>query len=131
MLVAHALVMPTRIVDRPRPANDIAQNGITWRHGWLASRRPHVHRRFRVYDGPVAQATAMMLAVHAARPNSSVPLARTRTLMVVEITDTPMHRVSRCTSDRGWATRGRGDFGRERAPGLPPLEFRDAQLSVP
>src|SRR4051794_36096743 len=111
MSAAHALVMPTRIVDRPSPANDTAQNGIPCRQGGLASRRPHVHRRFSVYDGPVAHATATMLAIHAARPNSSVPLARTTTLMVVEITDTPMQRVSFCASDRGCATASRGTVG--------------------
>ena len=94
---AHRSAMPTVTVDSARPANDIAQNGMTSRHRSLVPCWLQVHRRLRWYDGMVASAVVAMFAVIAAMPNV-VRVTRLTRLNIVVMTDTDMHRRSRVTS---------------------------------
>jgi hypothetical protein len=97
---AQESAAPTAIVDSAKPANDSAQKGKISRTGSLASRRPHVQRRFRPYDGTVATDVAITFASHAAIPKTAVPVAKIETLITVVNTETLMQRVSFWTSVR-------------------------------
>ena len=111
---AQESVSPTAMVDSTRPANDSIQNGATSRQRSLSSRRPHVQRRFRLYDGTVATAVAITFAIQASIPATSrVMIASVDKLITVVMTDTLMQRVSRCQRLR--STRS------SPSPAAPPL----------
>jgi hypothetical protein len=97
MPLVHESASATAIVESTRPRNDNTQNGMISRHMSLASRFPHVQRRFRWYEGTVATAVASTFAIQAAIPSPSVAAASVVKLITVVITETPMQRARRVT----------------------------------
>ena len=88
MFVAHRAARLTNTVDRPRPANDIATNGTTWRETERSPVSPQTHRRFSSNEGTVPIAVATTLAQPAGRVLVATNSPSTARLVVVAIADT-------------------------------------------
>src|SRR5262249_57591236 len=91
--------------DARRPAMESAQNGVASRSTSPRPVRPHTHRRFATYDGPMPHSTATTLAGPAGTPAPDANATRTAALSRVVPTETTKQRVIRATTARCTFTR--------------------------